>query len=86
MRTIFAVPIALALLTGEAWAAPLTVSATLTGVKKLCGGNDHCTDVQCGSTTCSGSCSTQGKACSITINRTGPTRPKPPTRVGSSAR
>ena len=74
MRTILAVPIALALLTSGVWAKDLQVSATLRGVLKLCGGNEACNNVQCGSATCDGSCNAD-KTRTITIHRSGPTRP-----------
>jgi hypothetical protein len=85
MRTIFAVPIALALLTGGAWAATsLTVGTT--AVHQLCGAKSlNCSGVTCGKTTCDASCSagsTPASGCTLVIHRTGPTRPKPPIRTG----
>jgi len=78
-KSVLLIPVALVLLTGVAWGKDLTVSATRSGVNKLCGGNDSCTNVQCGSTTCDGSCSATGKSCVITIHRT---VGKPPRHAG----
>jgi hypothetical protein len=84
MRTIFAVPIVLALLTGIAGATTLTVGTT--AVHQLCGANSlDCKGMSCGKTTCDASCSassTPASGCTLVIHRTGPTRPKPPIRTG----
>jgi hypothetical protein len=76
MLTIFAVPIALALLTGGVWAKELEVGATRAGVHKLCGGPGPCKGVQCGETTCDGQCTGTGRrtSCTITIHAE---RPRP---------
>jgi hypothetical protein len=51
MRSVFALPIALVLLTGGASAKDTTIATTLTGVHQLCGANStNCTGVTCGNT------------------------------------
>lgn|SRR6516165_10081691 len=69
MRSVFALPIALVLLTGGAWAKDTTIATTLTGVHQLCGANStNCTGVTCGNTTCDASCK-KGHGCTVTIHR-----------------
>jgi len=75
MRTIFAVPIALALLTSVAWGATsLTVGTT--AVHQLCGANSlKCSGVTCGKTTCDASCSagsTPASGCTLVILQSHP--------------
>jgi len=81
MRTIFAVPIALALLTSVAWGATsLTVGTT--AVHQLCGANSlKCSGVTCGKTTCDASCSagsTPASGCTLVIHRTVSKPPRHP--------
>jgi hypothetical protein len=76
-KSVFLVPIVLALLTGAAWGATkLTVG--LTTVHALCGGKEECSGVTCGKTKCDASCGIHPRpnsGCTLTIKRTKPKRP-----------
>ena len=85
MRLSLIMTIAVLLLSaGGAWAKPITVPSTLSGVKKLCGGATSCKKADCAGNICSGRCTKL--QCTITIYRTGPTRPTPPVHRGGSNR